>query len=137
MADYCPSDIAMELIHASQQVLEEYLASEEKDNVYVESSVLLDIASNTSKKLQGIEMLSLNSINLPEGERREATKKLKSFLEVFCATSALMIGRFFENPFFGNDNCDGLKRTLSPFSLDDEDSPSCEEAPRKIRKYSF
>lgn len=27
VADYCPSDIAMELIHVSQQVLEEYLAS--------------------------------------------------------------------------------------------------------------
>ena len=97
----------------------------------------MDIASSTTKKLHGIEMLNLTNITLSEEERREVTKKLKSFLEIFCATSALMIGRFFENPFFGNDGCDGLKRSLSPFSLDDEDSPSCDEAPRKIRKYSF
>jgi len=79
----------------------------------------------------------LTHINLPEEERRETSKKLKSFLEVFCATSAMMIGRFFENPFFGNNDCDGLKRSLSPFSLEDEDSPSYDEAPRKIRKNSF
>jgi hypothetical protein len=62
VADTCPSEIAMELIQISHQILEEYLQSEHKDNVFVDSSDLLEIASSKSKNLSDIKMLNLSII---------------------------------------------------------------------------
>jgi hypothetical protein len=51
------------LIQIAQQILEEFLASEHKDNVHVDSSVLLEIASNKAKNLKNINLLNLRVIS--------------------------------------------------------------------------
>jgi hypothetical protein len=44
IADCCPSEIAAELIHVSQQILRMFLESEHKDDVLVDSSTLVEMA---------------------------------------------------------------------------------------------
>jgi hypothetical protein len=51
VADCSPSEIAVELIHVSQQILRMFLESEHKDNVLVEASTLVEMASNKAAKL--------------------------------------------------------------------------------------
>jgi hypothetical protein len=53
----------VELIQISHQILEEYLQSGHKDNVFVDSSILLEIASSKSKNLKDINMLNLSIIS--------------------------------------------------------------------------
>ncbi len=47
-----------------------------------------------------------------------------------------VITQHFENPFFRESEFDGLKRTLSPFSIEEEDEEGSRKS-RKIRKFSF
>lgn len=63
VADYCPAEIAIELIQISQQILEEFLGSEHKDNDYVSSAILLEIASNKCRNLKNISLLNLEVIS--------------------------------------------------------------------------
>jgi hypothetical protein len=94
VTDTCPSEIAIELVQISQQILEEFLTSEHKDNLYVESSTLLEIASSKSRRLQNVNLLNLKV--LPESsERSELLNKFQRFIDVYCATTILVIGQFF------------------------------------------
>ena len=63
VAYYCPAEIAIELIQISQQILEEFLGSEHKDNDYVSSAILLEIASNKCKNLKNINFLNSEVIS--------------------------------------------------------------------------
>lgn len=63
VADYCPAEIAIELIQISQQILEEFLGSEHKDNVFADSSVLLELAANKAKNLENVNLLNLRVIS--------------------------------------------------------------------------
>lgn len=63
VADYCPAEIAIELIQISHQILEEFLGSKHKDNVFVDSSVLLELAANKAKNLKDVSLLNLKVIS--------------------------------------------------------------------------
>lgn len=138
VADQCPSEIAIELVQVSQQILEEFLASEHKDNVFVSSSTLLELSFSKSKNLQNVNFLNLNV--LPESsERSELMVQYQKFIEIYCATTILVIGQFFENPFNMENEVKGLKRSLNSFSSDDEEESTekFETKPQKKRKFSF
>jgi hypothetical protein len=62
VADCCPSEVAVELIHAAQQIFAEFTASEHKDNPFVESSALLELALTKCRSLTGISLLDLSVI---------------------------------------------------------------------------
>jgi len=44
-------------------------------------------------------------------------EKTKKFIEIYCATTILVIAQYFENPY-SDDESGGLKRPLSPWSLE-------------------
>lgn len=138
VADQCPAEVAIELVQVSQQILNEFLASEHKENVFVGSSALLELASSKSKSLQNINFLNLSL--LPESpEKSELLVHYERFMEVYCATTILVIGQFFENPFNMENDINGLKRPLNSFSSDDEEESTekFETTPQKKRKFSF
>jgi hypothetical protein len=126
------------LIQISQQILEEFLGSEHKDNVYVESSSLLEIASSKSRRLQNVNILNLNVLS-KSSERSELLKKYQRFIDVYCATTILVIGQFFENPFNKANEVDGFKRPLNSFSSEEEEESveKFETSRKKKRKFSF
>lgn len=138
VTDTCSSEISIELVQISQQILEEFLNSEHKDNPYVESSTLLEIASSKSRRLQNINILNLKV--LPESsERSELLNKFQRFIDVYCATTILVIGQFFENPFNKENEINGFKRSLNSFSSEEEEDSveKFETSPKKKRKFSF
>jgi hypothetical protein len=138
VAEQCPAEVAIELVQVSQQLLEEFLASEHKENVFVRSSTLLELASSKSKSLQNVNFLNLKV--LPESsERNELMVQYQRFIEIYCATTILVIGQFFENPFNMENEVKGLKRSLNSFSSDDEEESGekFETTPQKKRKFSF
>lgn len=138
VADQCPAEVAIELIQVSQQILEEFLASEHKENVFVGSAALLELASSKAKSLQNINFLNLSL--LPESpEKSQLLVHYERFIEVYCATTILVIGQFFENPFNMESEIKGLKRPLNSFSSDEEEDSAekFETTPQKKRKFSF
>jgi hypothetical protein len=139
VVDSCPSEIAMELVHVSQQILEEFLNSEHKENAFVEVSTLLELSSSKIRDLQGIKMLDLSITKAKTSpELKELNKKFQKFLEVYCATTILVIAQYFENPFNEESDCSGFKRSLDPFSLEeDEEDERVVTQPQKKRKFSF
>jgi hypothetical protein len=114
------------------------LASEHKDNVYVEASTLLEIASSKSKSLKNINLLNLKVLS-SESERGELMIKYQRFIEVYCATTILVIGQYFENPFNKENEVKGFKRSLNSFSSDNDEEleEKFETTPQKKRKFSF
>lgn len=139
VADQCPAEVAVELIQISEQILEEFLKSEHKDNVFVDSETLLEIASSKSKSLQNVNILNLKVLSSESSERVELMSKYQRFIEVYCATTILVIGQFFENPFNKENEVKGFKRSLNSFSSDDDEEleEKFETAPQKKRKFSF
>lgn len=139
VADHCPAEIATELIQISQQILEEFLSSEHKDNVFVESSTLLELASSKSRNLTNVNLLNLKVITSESLERNELLNQYQKFIDIYCATTILVIGQFFENPFNKENEVKGFKRSLNSFSSDDdeESEEKFETAPQKKRKFSF
>jgi hypothetical protein len=139
VADQCPAEVAIELIQISQQILEEFLGSEHKNNVYVESSTLLEIASSKSKNLQNMNLLNLKVLSTESSERSELLNKYQKFIDIYCATTILVVGQYFENPFNKENEIKGFKRSLNSFSSDDdeESGEKFEATPQKKRKFSF
>jgi hypothetical protein len=59
-------------------------------------------------------------------------------MEIYCATTIMVIGQFFENPFSAESESNDFKRPLSPFSLsEDDEDEQVETSPQKKRKFSF
>lgn len=122
VADYCPAEIAIELVQISHQILEEFLRSEHKDNVFVDSSVLLELAANKAKNLENVNLLNLRVISSSVSENSELMAQYQKFIEIYCSTTILIIAQEFGNPFNVENEPKGLKRSLNSFSEDDEDS---------------
>ena len=49
-----------------------------------------------------------------------AKEKAKRFVEVYCATAMFVTAQYFVNPY-SDDEKGGLKRPLSPWSLEDSE----------------
>jgi hypothetical protein len=63
----------------------------------------------------------------------------QKFVEIYCATTILVIGQYFENPFSEENEIEGFKRPLNSFeSSDDEEiEENFESKLLKKRKFSF
>ena len=84
-------------------------------------------------------MIAIKGVNLlTTKESNELKKEIKKFLEVFCATTMMVIAQYFVNPY-SDDESGGLKRPLSPWSREEseEEEENFEPVPSKKRKYSF
>ncbi len=124
----------------SQQILEEFLRSEHKDNDHVDCATLLRIASNKCKTLNNINLLNLSVISSSSSKDNELMTKYQRFIEVYCATTILLIAQYFPNPYHEKVEDKGLKRSLNSFSSDEEEEesePKIETQPKKKRKLSF
>jgi hypothetical protein len=96
---------------------------------------LLELGENAREGLEGVKILDL-SILPGSGESQELCRKFDRFMEVFCATTVLVIGQFFENPYSGTgEGVDDLKRPFSPFALEQDEGDGTN--PQKKRKFSF
>ena len=75
--------------------------------------------------------------SVKEASSENINEKAKRFLEVFATTSILVAAQYFQNPY-SEDESGCLKRSLSPWSLEDsEEEESFEPTPSKKRKFSF
>ncbi|CAM6002313.1 unnamed protein product [Sphagnum balticum] len=76
---------------------------------------------------------------MPRGTDTTALKvKLGAFLRSFCATVALVIAEYFENPYYAESSCvlDGPKRPFNHCE-DSEDELMDFGVPKKHRKSSI
>ena len=106
------------------------MASEHKDNLWVEASTLLELSEAKANLLSGVSVLNLSSfMTKKEREISGIQKQYERFIEVFCGTVALIIAQFFENPFDKESSFDGHKRPLNRFTLEEEDEDSIERMP--------
>jgi hypothetical protein len=45
----------------------------------------------------------------------------QKFVEIYCATTILVIGQYFENPFNRENEIEGFKRPLNSFESSDDE----------------
>jgi hypothetical protein len=65
--------------------------------------------------------------------------KYQKFIEIYCATTILVIAQFFENPYNAEEELKGFKRSFNSYSSeeDDETEEKVETTLQKKRKFSF
>jgi hypothetical protein len=125
--------LAYRLVELAVQLVEKYDTIKKEEPT---DSELLKIASEVSD-FANIEKFISEKESLNSTAIIVAKEKAKRFLEVFCATTILVIAQFFVNPY-SDDESAGLKRPLSPWSLEDSDEEeNFEPSLFKKRKLSF
>jgi len=85
--------IAALLIPIARQLLEKYesLLFEDQDE-----ALLLNIASAVAENHKHVELTNLKGVSLTKcKEATEVAEKSKKFLEVYCATTILVIAQYF------------------------------------------
>jgi hypothetical protein len=86
-----------------------------------------------------VNLLNLKVLSTESSERSELLNKYQKFIDIYCATTILLVGQYFENPFNKENEIKGFKRSLNSFSSDDDEDSGekFEVTPQKKRKFSF
>lgn len=97
---------------------------------------LLEMASDIARTVDLSKLTTIRSTSLIAPSALK--DKARRFIEVFCATTMLVIAQYFVNPY-SDDESGCLKRPLSPWSYEDseEEEENYEPLLRKQRKFSF